>query len=107
MSIFDEEITPDSLEDIGFVSIGKGKWMYIFASQFDLDYDGSLKFAFDEFIYNEKKKILSTKYSKQKFPISDLQELKLTVETMSQSTISNCILNSDGLSMDLRKTSVF
>ena len=33
MGIFDEEVTPDSLEDIGFVSIGKGKWMYIFASQ--------------------------------------------------------------------------
>lgn len=102
MSIFDEEVTPTSLEDIGFVSIGRGKWMYIFASQFDLDYDGDLKFVFDEFIYNEKKKVLSTKYSKQKFVISDLQELKLTVETMSKYTPSNCILNSDGLSINLR-----
>ena len=105
MGIFDEEVTPDSLEDIGFVSIGKGKWMYIFASQFDIDYDGGLKFAFDEFIYNEKKKILSTKYSKQKFPISDLQELKLTVEAMTQTTYSG--MNLDKFVDQLRKTPDF
>lgn len=107
MSIFDEEVTPTSLEDIGFVSIGRGKWMYIFASQFDLDYDGDIKFAFDEFIYNEKKKVLSTKYSKQKFVISDLQELKLTVETMTKHTLSNWTLNSDGFSINSKEPFVF
>lgn len=87
MSIFDDEITDTSLEDLGFVPIGKNKWLYLFTSSCVLTGRGDLKFAYDELIYYSKKKILKAKSSKQKFEVADLYELKLTVDSLSKNKL--------------------
>ena len=94
MSIFDEEITEESLEDIGFVRVGKNEWLYMFTSLFTLTGNGDLKFAHDELIYYPKKKILKSKIGKQKYPVEDLQELKLAVASLSKTTMD---IEFDGL----------
>ena len=87
MSLFDEEITTESLEDLGFVQIGRNKWLYLFTSLFTFTGQGDLKFAYDELIYYPEKKLLKTKIGKQKYPVEDLQELKLTVASLSKTTM--------------------
>ena len=66
MSLFDEEITTESLEDLGFIQIGRNKWLYLFTSLFTLTGQGDLKYAYDELIYYPKKKYLITKNGRQK-----------------------------------------
>lgn len=87
MSIFDEEITTESLEDLGFVQIGRNKWLYLFTSVFSMSESGNLKFIYDELIYYPKKKYLITKNGRQKYPVDDLQELKLIVASISKKTM--------------------
>lgn len=101
MSLFDEEITTESLEDLGFVQIGRNKWLYLFTALFTLTGQGDLKFAYDELIYYPKKKYLITKNGRQKYPVDDLQELKLIVTSISKTTMDVEKLN------DVRKISDF
>lgn len=87
MSIFDDEITDISLEDLGFVPIGQNKWLYMFCSEFILTGRGDMKFAYDELIYYPKKKIIKSKNSKQKFEVNDLYELKLIIDSLSKNKL--------------------
>lgn len=87
MSIFDEEITTESLEDLGFIQVGRNKWLYLFTSLFTFTEQGDLKYAYDELIYYPKKKYLITKNGRQKYPVDDLQELKLIITSISKITM--------------------
>lgn len=86
MSIFDEEVTTESLEDLGFVQVGRNKWLYLFTAFFALTGQGDLQYAYDELIYYPKKKYLITKNGRQKYPVDDLHELKLIVASISKTT---------------------
>lgn len=87
MSIFDEEITTESLEDLGFIRVGRNKWLYLFTSLFTFTEQGDLKYTYDELIYYPKKKYLITKNGRQKYPVDDLQELKLIITSISKITM--------------------
>ena len=87
MSLFDEEITTESLEDLGFIQVGRNKWLYLFTAFFALTGQGDLQYAYDELIYYPKKKYLITKNGRQKYPVDDLQELKLIVTSISKTTM--------------------
>ena len=88
MGIFDDEITDVSLEDLGFVPIGRNKWLYLFTSDFSMSESGDLKFAYDELIYYPKKKLVKTVHTKKKFKVDDLYELKLLIDSLNKSSIT-------------------
>lgn len=88
MGIFDDEITDISLEDIGFVRTGRNKWTYLFTSDFAVNENGDLKFAYDELIYYPKKKLVKTTNTKRIFKVDDLHELKLLVDSLNKSSIT-------------------
>ena len=88
MGIFNDEITDISLEDIGFMRTGRKKWTYLFTSDFVVNKNGDLKFAYDELIYYPKKKLVKTTYSKKEFKVDDLHELKLLIDSLNKSSIT-------------------
>ena len=88
MGIFDDEITDVSLEDLGFVPIGRGKWLYLFTSAFAVSESGDLKFAYDELIYYPKKKTVKTVHTKKEFKVDDLHELKLLIGSLNKLSLT-------------------